>query len=128
MRTNGFTHVSVHTYDVDELVRFYTELFEMEEIPAPNFPSPVRCLRIGDLQLHLFKSDATVPQAHHFGLDVDGFEAIYQKANELGVAEGKGASQISTNYRTGRCNSTYTTLPETWSRSTGQMRRRSTDP
>jgi hypothetical protein len=42
LRTNGFIHVSVHTYDVDELVRFYTELFEMEEIPAPNFPSPVR--------------------------------------------------------------------------------------
>jgi len=56
LRANGFTHVSVHAYNLDESVRFYTELFEMKEIPAPDFPSPVRWLRVGDLQLHLFKS------------------------------------------------------------------------
>jgi catechol 2,3-dioxygenase-like lactoylglutathione lyase family enzyme len=90
VRANGFTHVSVHAYDLDESVHFYTELFEMEEVPAPDFPSPVRWLRVGDLQLHLFKSDDSAPRSHHFGLDVDDFEAIYQKANELGVAEGEG--------------------------------------
>ena len=33
---------------------FYKELFEMEEVLAPDFPFPVRWLRVGDLQLHLF--------------------------------------------------------------------------
>lgn len=85
MRTNGFTHVSVHAHDLDESARFYIELFGMEEIPAPEFPFPVRWLRVGDLQLHLFQSEEPAPQGHHFGLDVDDFEAIYRKANELGV-------------------------------------------
>ncbi len=85
MRTNGFTHISVHAHDLDESVRFYQELFGMEEIPAPEFPFPVRWLRVGDLQLHLFQSEEPAPQGHHFGLDVDDFEAIYRKASELGV-------------------------------------------
>jgi lactoylglutathione lyase len=90
MRTTGFTHTSVHAYDLDESARFYQELFGMEEIPAPDFPFPVRWLRVGDLQLHLFQSEEAAPSAHHFGLDVDDFEATYQKAQELGVTEGEG--------------------------------------
>ena len=51
MHARGFTHVSVHAYDLEESARFYKEVFGMEEIPAPNFSSPVRWLRVGDLQL-----------------------------------------------------------------------------
>ena len=90
MRANGFTHVSVHAYDLDESVRFYKELFSMEELPAPGFPFPVRWLRVGDLQLHLFQSDETAPSGHHFGLDVDDFEATYEKAREMGAQEKEG--------------------------------------
>ena len=88
MRANGFTHVSVHAHDLDESARFYKELFGMEEIPAPGFPFPVRWLRFGDLQLHLFQGDGPAPQGHHFGLDVDDFGATCQKAQEMG-AQGK---------------------------------------
>jgi predicted enzyme related to lactoylglutathione lyase len=35
-------HVSVHAYDLEESVRFYREFFGMQEIPAPDFPTPVR--------------------------------------------------------------------------------------
>ncbi len=59
----------------------------MEEIPAPNFSSPVRWLRVGDLQLHLFQSDVSAPTRHHFGIDVDDFEAAYRKAKELGIVD-----------------------------------------
>lgn len=90
MRATGFTHVSVHAYDLDESVRFYEELFGMEEIPSPHFPFPVRWLRIGDLQLHLFRSEDSAPQTHHFGLNVDDFEALYLKVKELGVREASG--------------------------------------
>ena len=84
------THVSVHAHDLEESARFYEELFGMEEIPAPDFPFPVRWLRVGDLQLHLFQSGDPAPMTHHFGIDVDDFEAAYRKVRELGVGEGSG--------------------------------------
>lgn len=90
MTANGFTHVSVHAHDLDESVRFYKELFGMEELPAPGFPFPVRWLRVGDLQLHLFQSDEPAPSGHHFGLDVNDFEAAYEKAREMGAQEKEG--------------------------------------
>jgi catechol 2,3-dioxygenase-like lactoylglutathione lyase family enzyme len=90
MKATGFTHTSVHAYDLDESVRFYEELFGMEEIPAPDFPFPVRWLRVGDLQLHLFQSEDPAPRGHHFGIDVDDFEAVYEKVREMGVREKEG--------------------------------------
>jgi YD repeat-containing protein len=85
MRATGFTHVSVHAHDLDESVRYYKDLFGMEEIPAPGFPFPVRWLRVGDLQLHLFQSEDPAPQGHHFGIEVDDFEATYEKVGEMGA-------------------------------------------
>jgi catechol 2,3-dioxygenase-like lactoylglutathione lyase family enzyme len=90
MRTKGFTHVSVHAHDLDESLRFYIDFFGMEEIPAPDFPFPVRWLRVGDLQLHLFQSEEPAPSRHHFGLDVEDFEAVYKKAKESGIVEDSG--------------------------------------
>ncbi len=90
MRTNGFTHVSVHAHDLDESVRFYADLFGMEEIPAPGFPFSVRWLRVGDLQLHLFQSEDPAPQGHHFGIEVDDFEVTYEKVREMGVQQQSG--------------------------------------
>jgi lactoylglutathione lyase len=85
VQVRGFTHVSVHAHDVEESVRFYKDLFGMEEIPAPGFPFPVRWLRVGDLQLHLFQSEDPAPQGHHFGIEVDDFEATYEKVGEMGA-------------------------------------------
>ncbi len=90
MRATGFTHASVHAHDLDESARFYKELFGMEEIPAPDFPFPARRIRVGDLQLHLFQGEEPAPSAHHFVLDVDDFEAVYEKAGELDVIESSG--------------------------------------
>jgi lactoylglutathione lyase len=90
VHARGLTHVSVHAHDLEESARFYEELFGMEEIPAPDFPFPVRWLRVGDLQLHLFQSEDPAPRTHHFGIDVDDFEAAYRKVGELGVGEGSG--------------------------------------
>ncbi len=90
MSATGFTHVSVHARDLEESVRFYEEMFGMEEVPAPDFPFLVRWLRVGNLQLHLFLSEDPAPRAHHFGLDVGDFEATYRKAEELGVRDEGG--------------------------------------
>ncbi len=103
MRALGFTHISGHARDLDESARFYNELFGMEEILAPGFPFPVCWLRVGNLQLHLFQSEESAPRGYHFGIVVDGFQAAYEKARELGVIEGSGyfTSPTSTNCRTG---------------------------
>ena len=88
LRAIGLTHVSIPAVDVDEALRFYREVFGMEQIPAPNFGFPVRWLRLGDLQLHLYHVDAQAPHTNqHLGLEVDDFEAAYRKLKQLGLFE-----------------------------------------
>lgn len=85
VRATSFNHVSVHANDLDESVRFYTEVLGMETIPTYTFAFPVQYLRLGDLQLHLFQRDTPAPSYHHIGIDVDDFEGAYEKARELGI-------------------------------------------
>ena len=94
MRARGFTHVSVSATDLEESLRFYKDFFGMEEIPSPDFSGPVRWLRVGGLQLHLFLDDDPAPERHHFALDVDDFEAAYKKAEALGIREGGRYSSV----------------------------------
>ena len=94
MRARRFTHVSVSATDLEESVRFYTDFFGMEEIPSPDFSGPVRWLRVGGLQLHLFLDEDPAPERHHFTLDVDDFEAAYTKAAVLGVRDGGRYSTV----------------------------------
>ena len=94
MRATGFTHVSIGATNLEESVRFYRGFFGMEEVPSPDFSGPVRWLRVGGLQLHLFLDDSPAPERHHFALDVDDFEAAYRKAEELGVRDGDRFSTV----------------------------------
>ena len=94
MRAIGVTHVSVSATDLQESVRFYTDFFGMEEVPSSDFSGPVRWLRVGDLQLHLFLDDAPAPERHHFALDVDDFEAAFKRAEELGIKDGGRYSSV----------------------------------
>jgi lactoylglutathione lyase len=87
VRATGFNHVSLHVVDMDESLRFYTEVFGMERIPSPSFKMPVEWLRLGDQQLHLFERETPAPDFHHIALTVDDFEAVYLKANELGIID-----------------------------------------
>ena len=88
VRVTGINHVSIPALDVDETMRFYQEVFGMERIPSPNFGGPVRWLRLGDLQLHIF-SVAEQPRRtyQHLGIEVDDFEAAYLKLRELDAFE-----------------------------------------
>ena len=88
MRATGFNHVSVHANDLEESVRFYTEVLGMEKIPTYAFGFPVQYLRLGDLQLHLFqRPESEAPSLHHIGINVDDFEQAYLRAKELGILE-----------------------------------------
>jgi len=85
MTAPSLNHVSVSVRHMEESVQFYTDLFGMKKLPTPDFGFPVQWLRLGDLQLHLFKRDVSSPQYHHFGITVDDFQTVYQKARTLGV-------------------------------------------
>ena len=79
--------MSVHALDMDESIRFYTEVFGMERIPSPDFGTPVEWLRLGDQQLHLFLRETETPRYHHLGLDVDDFESVYRTAKDRGLLD-----------------------------------------
>jgi lactoylglutathione lyase len=87
MRATGINHVSISAPNLEASVRFYTELFGMERVPAPKFAGQaVAWLALGDQQLHLFQREGA-PRFHHFGLDVDDFEAAYLKVRELEISD-----------------------------------------
>ncbi len=85
MAATNLNHVSVGVRDMEESIGFYRQLFDVEPIPTPNFGFPVRWLRVGELQLHLFQRPVESPQHHHFGITVDDFHSVYLKARELGA-------------------------------------------
>ncbi len=87
MRATGFNHVSIHARDLQESVRFYEQVLGMDKIPTYTFAFPVQYLRLGDLQLHLFERESPAPEFHHIGINIDDFEAAYERARELGILE-----------------------------------------
>ena len=87
MRATSFNHVSIHADDLEKSVRFYTEVMGMEKIPTYTFAFPVQYLRLGELQLHLFERETPAPAFHHIGVNVDDYEAAYERARELGILE-----------------------------------------
>jgi len=88
MRVTSLNHVSISSVDVEESVRFYTELFDLEPIDTYTFAFPTRYLRLGDVQLHIFQRESTdAPPFHHIALNVDDLETAWLRARELGVLD-----------------------------------------
>jgi len=76
--TAHINHVSIGAKDLDESVRFYSDVFGAEKIDTPNFGFPVQWLRVGDLQVHLFQRPGAAPAYHHFALAVKNFEEVFR--------------------------------------------------
>lgn len=91
MRPVGINHVSIPAPDVDAAMRWWRDTFGMEEIPSPNFGFPVRWLRLGEFQLHIFHSEDRQDPGQHFGMEVDDFEGLYLKLKDKGVFDVSGA-------------------------------------
>ena len=89
MRATRITHVSIYANSLEESASFYEELFGMDRLPTANFPGGgVLWLRLGEVQLHLFESAGDRPtERHHFGMDVDDFDAVYEKAKAMGILD-----------------------------------------
>lgn len=87
MPATSLNHASVSARNLGESVRFYRELFGMEEVATPNFGFPVQWLRVGPLQLHIFERPGEAPRYHHVALTVDDFESVYHKVEALGIRD-----------------------------------------
>ncbi len=78
-------HVSISARNLEESTRFYEELLGMERIATPNFGGNVQWLRIGSQQLHLAERDVTINNLNHFGVTVDDFPTVYERARDMGI-------------------------------------------
>jgi catechol 2,3-dioxygenase-like lactoylglutathione lyase family enzyme len=85
MRAQGLNHVSIPVPDVDAARSWWADVFDMEPLPAPNFGMPVRWLRLGDFQLHLYQSEQPRNPGQHFGMQVDDFEEAYRRLLAAGA-------------------------------------------
>jgi len=88
MKATRINHVSIPCRDLDESERFYSEVFGLERVPAPDFRRPVRWFRLGDGQLHLMQTSGEQPlPGQHFGFDVDDFETVFLRLRERGALD-----------------------------------------
>jgi lactoylglutathione lyase len=103
MRATRLNHVSVHADDMKASIRFYEEIFGADRVPTPNFGFPVVWLQVGEQQIHLFQRIAAeAPRFHHLSFDVDDFEAVFLKAQELGcLHEEEGGGGLVREHPTG---------------------------
>lgn len=88
MRITALNHVSIPAVDLEASRRFYTEIFDMEELPTPNFGINVVWLRVGNRQIHLFETDTPGSGNQHLAVEVDDFEAAYRRLKEVGAYGG----------------------------------------
>jgi catechol 2,3-dioxygenase-like lactoylglutathione lyase family enzyme len=87
-RLVGINHVALEVGDVEEAVRFWRRVFEIDEVerePGMAFIS------MGDQFLALSEGDgAREASGQHFGLVVDDKEAVRARLTELGVEVSPG--------------------------------------
>jgi len=75
----GLNHVSVVAHDLEESMRFYVDVLGLEPVPTPTFGFPVRWLKAGGLQVHLFERPDEPPTYAHFAFTVDDIVAVYER-------------------------------------------------
>ena len=122
MSVRRINHVSVHAADLDVSEAFYSELFGVSRLPTPDFGFPVRWLKVGDMQLHLFNRAVEAPSNHHFALTVDDLKRSTGRQRR----EGRWTAPRCAGCPMARPRCTSATLPETSSSATPRMRTRST--
>ena len=88
-------HVSLVTSDLDRSVKFYRDVFGLEQITRPPFKSAGAWLAFGSLQIHLivkpngtFRGKSTIDTGDtHFAIRVEDFEATMNQLAAKGFRE-----------------------------------------
>lgn len=82
MSATGFNHVNLSVGDAESAAEFYEDVLGLVRIPSINSTAEGVWFRVGDAQLHLTERGGPAPTVHHFAVNVDDFEAVYEKATE----------------------------------------------
>jgi glyoxylase I family protein len=83
----GLHHVAINVHDVDDAVRFYTEVLGFEKVDTrPDFGFDGAWLQAGTNQVHLLGvPDAVIDRRQHYALRVDDAEAWARHIESKGV-------------------------------------------
>lgn len=90
VRATGVHHVSINVSDVDEAVRFYTEVLGLTVRPdRPDLGIGGAWLDAGGQQVHLIESPVPQGLGQHFALRVDDLDAVVAelRADGVGVSD-----------------------------------------
>ena len=87
MKALGLNHLSVAATDLEASLAFYENVLGMERIPTYNFGFTTQYLRCGELQVHVFLLEDSIPHYQHFAIDVDDFHAVYDAAKSVGALD-----------------------------------------
>ena len=87
MKALGINHLSVAAIDLEASLSFYENILGMERIPTYNFGFTTQYLRCGEMQVHVFLLEDSIPYYQHFAIDVDDFHAVYDAAKAAGVLD-----------------------------------------
>jgi catechol 2,3-dioxygenase-like lactoylglutathione lyase family enzyme len=83
-------HIALLVRDLDESVRFFTEILRLREVPNPMGGTDFRWIEIGDGQrFHLQQGDISrvhVEKQTHFALATEDLDAMLDHLREMGVA------------------------------------------
>ena len=95
MNISVLHHVSLVTSHLDRSVKFYRDVFGLEQIARPPFKSAGAWLAFGSFQIHLivkpngtFRSKSTIDTGDtHFAIRVEDFEATLGQLAARGFRE-----------------------------------------
>src|SRR4051812_11898376 len=86
MKPAGVHHVSINVEDVDEALRFYTDVLGLTvREDRPDFGFPGAWLDVGPQQVHLIQAGAPPNLGQHFAIRVDDLDAAVADVRARGV-------------------------------------------
>lgn len=88
IRVNEINHVTLIVDDLEKARDFYTNVLNLEELPALAFDYPVMFYKINERQqLHLSEWEDTPSFRGHLCVRVDDFTACFHKFKEMGIID-----------------------------------------
>lgn len=88
MKVKAINHVTMIVNDLEKCRQFYTNVLQLEELPAFNFDYPVQFYKINDRQqLHLTEWKDATSFRGHLCIEIDDFSDAFRRFKELGVID-----------------------------------------
>ena len=88
MKVNAINHVTLIVDDLEKCRDFYTNVLQLEELPAFNFDYPVQFYRVNDRQqIHLTQWEDATSFRGHVCIEIADFNEAFRRFKELGIID-----------------------------------------